>query len=251
MDLKQYGRKIRDQLLNDVKAQANKQKLMETGQYERTPLPTAVGKSSTQLKNLDRDYDDLIRRFNKFKGAVIAMDSHPDAGYNENQGYVHEEVADKKPSPARKVVSKRVVKEPEHISDSDETSDGEEDESEFTGGKFNFIKSMKHAGKEIATGVKKVGLGLVTKEIASAGYNALKSGAKSLVSAAPEALAVGEEVAPLALAAAGMPPPKEKRTRQVSQKEINRHALIRKLIQQHNCTLAEASKHIKENNLQY
>lgn len=66
--------------------------------------------------------------------------------------------------------------------------------------------------------------------------------------ALPEALPIAEEAAPLLLAA-GMK--KQKRTRVVSQKEANRHALIRKLMQKHGCTLAEASSHIKENNLAY
>jgi hypothetical protein len=44
---------------------------------------------------------------------------------------------------------------------------------------------------------------------------------------------------------------KPKRTRTVSEKEKRRHALVRKLMQQHGCSLAEASRHIKENNIQY
>lgn len=67
----------------------------------------------------------------------------------------------------------------------------------------------------------------------------------SAEAAAPE---LAEE-APLMMMAAGMKKPK--RTRQVSEKEKNRHALIRQLMNKHGCTLAEASKHIKEINLSY
>jgi hypothetical protein len=44
---------------------------------------------------------------------------------------------------------------------------------------------------------------------------------------------------------------KPRKKREVSTKEKNRHALIRKLMKEHGLTLAESSKYIKENNLSY
>eukprot|EP00981_Chlorochromonas_danica_P005852 scaffold1201_cov144-Ochromonas_danica.AAC.3 len=130
--------------------------------------------------------------------------------------------------------------------------DDTDDDEEVSGGRFNFIKSMKHLGRDIAHGVKKAGIQKLSKEIADVGVNQLKKiGTNLLLSAetvAPEVADEGAEVAPLALAA-GMT--KKRRTRRLSQREMNRHALIRKLMAKHGCTLAEASRHIKENNLQY
>jgi hypothetical protein len=123
------------------------------------------------------------------------------------------------------------------------------------GGKFNFVKSIKHLGHDLGDGLKKAGISAVSKEVANEGVKYAKKNIGKLMSSAqqvlPEALPVAEEVAetaPLLLAAGEKRP---KRTRKISQKEANRHALIRKLMKQHNCTLAEASKHIKEVNLQY
>ncbi len=89
----------------------------------------------------------------------------------------------------------------------------------------------------------------MVKTLVQEGVKFAKNNIGTLVSGAETALPVAEEVAPLALLAAGMKKPR--RTRQVSQKEANRHALIRKLMQQHGCSLAEASKYIKEKNLAY
>eukprot|EP00981_Chlorochromonas_danica_P013029 scaffold5684_cov217-Ochromonas_danica.AAC.2 len=129
--------------------------------------------------------------------------------------------------------------------------DDTDDDEEVNGGRFNFIKSMKHLGHEIAHGVKKAGIQKLSKEIADVGVNQLKKIGTNLLSSAetvaPEVAEEGAEVAPLALAA-GM---KKKRTRRLSQREMNRHALIRKLMAKYGCTLAEASRYIKENNLQY
>jgi hypothetical protein len=110
---------------------------------------------------------------------------------------------------------------------------------EISGGKFNFLKSFKKVGD----GVKTVAT------IAKAGkdiYNVGKSIASSMKTVAP----IAEEEMPMALEMAGsMKKPRKKR--EVSTKEKNRHALIRKLMKEHGLTLAEASKHIKENNLSY
>lgn len=133
-------------------------------------------------------------------------------------------------------------------------------EDEEHGGKVHMSKSMRHlgnaikkTGSEFGTAVKKAGINEVSKTIAQEGVKFIKNNASKALSGAeavmPEVLPVAEEAAPLMLMAAGMK--KEKRTRQVSQKEASRHALIRKLMQKHGCTLAEASRHIKEKNLSY
>ena len=44
---------------------------------------------------------------------------------------------------------------------------------------------------------------------------------------------------------------KPRKKREQSQKEKNRHELVRKLMKEHGLTLPEASKHIKQNNINY
>lgn len=93
----------------------------------------------------------------------------------------------------------------------------------------------------------------MSKEVADQGIKFAKKNIGKLMTGAeevlPEALPVAEEAAPLMLMAAGMKKPKC--TRRVSEKEANRHALVRKLMKQHGCTLGKAWKHIKEENLSY
>ena len=114
------------------------------------------------------------------------------------------------------------------------------------------MKSMKKFGQDFGTSLKKAGIKEATNAIAKEGVNFAKKNIGNLVSGAeevlPEALPVAEEAAPLLLAA-GMQKPK--RTRKVSDKEKRRHELVRKLMNKHGCSLAEASTHIKENNIQY
>jgi len=122
--------------------------------------------------------------------------------------------------------------------------------NQVTGGKFHFAKSMKKFGSELGTGIKKAGIAEVSKEVAKQGMQFAKDNVGKLLSGAEAAAPELAEEAPLLMMAAGMEK-KPKRTRQVSAKEKNRHALIRKLMNEHGCTLAEASKHIKANNLNY
>jgi hypothetical protein len=124
---------------------------------------------------------------------------------------------------------------------------------------MHFVKSLKHLGNsmkktgaELGTALKKAGINEASKAIAQEGVKFAKDNISKMMTGAqavlPEALPIAEEAAPLLLAA-GMK--KQKRTRQVSQKEANRHALIRKLMQKHGCTFGEASKHIKDFFLSY
>ena len=75
------------------------------------------------------------------------------------------------------------------------------------------------------------------------------------MASAPELATAGEvagetvaENPELVLLAAGM---KKKRTRRVSEKEMNRHKLIRQLMDKYDISLCEASKIIKQKNLKY
>ena len=135
-----------------------------------------------------------------------------------------------------------------------------EDEKEYDGGKFCFVKSMKHlghsmkkTGQEFGTALKKAGINEASRAIAQEGVKFAKDNIGKMISGAeaiaPEALPVAEEAAPLMLMAAGKKKPK--RTRTVSEKEKRRHALVWQLMQQHGCTLGEASRHIKEEGLSY
>jgi hypothetical protein len=126
-------------------------------------------------------------------------------------------------------------------------------QSNEVGGKFHFGRSLSKVGKKFGHELKKAGINAASQEITDAGVQFAKNNMNKFVSGSeamlPEALPIAEEAAPMMLMAAGMKKPK--RTRQISEKEKNRHALIRKLMQKHGCGLAQASAHIKKNNLSY
>jgi hypothetical protein len=201
------------------------------------------------------DYDELLRKMSIYRGPTISMPSHVTTGVASGGGMDHEvgdhEVISDDPTDVGgsfngKKIVRRTMKKANALMKKME----DQSEDVVEGGKFHFMKSMKHLGKDLGTAVKKAGIGAVSKEIATTGVKYAKDNIGKLMSGAeemlPEALPVAEEAAPLMLMAAGMQK-KPKRTRKISQKEANRHALIRKLMKQHKCTLAEASQHIKEN----
>lgn len=257
MNLKQYKNRIKDQLLGDIKKQVHKDKVITAGHIGAVPSCYGANYSPhdhiTQLlahHKLQGDYAALVRRMNKMKGPSIDMTGHADAGYSGGGFCESDSESDggcmrrDPPKKALKKVTRKCVD-----SDSD---------AEVRGGKFHFAKSMKSFGKsvghtvqDIGTAAKKASIQKVGNEIANEGVSQMKNfGSKLMTTAvadAPEMAAVAEEGAPLLLAA-GM---KQKRTRKMSQKELNRHALIRKLMSKHNCSLAQASKFIKEKNLPY
>lgn len=248
MELKRYKQQIRDHLIGDIAKNSQRQAQIAGGALRHTD-------------DLDRNYEELMKSMSKFKGSVLTQmkDQYPSSNYVQKGGFMDDTYTDEggdccvtPMKLAPKKVSKRVEKIVQPV---DQGGDMSSDDEEFTGGKFNFVKSMKHIGHDIGEGTKKVAVGLIAKEAGtqlakgvSYGAKAIANGASSLVASAPEALPIAEESAPL-LMACGMKKPK--RTRKLSQKEVNRHALIRKLMSQHKCSLAEASKHIKENNIQY
>lgn len=224
MDLKKYRENIRNELLQGVNQQAVKQTLMKTGNYTK----------KTTKKHVDLVEDEIKRvrqPMKRAKPSAIIYNSDRNAHYTEGTSGSDDEAS---------VESMPVV-----------------------GGKMPGIKSLKKLGSDIvsgsksaandlASGTKKVVIATAAKELGTNIYSGLKSGAQSLMSEAPiaaeEALPVAEEAAPLLLAA-GVKKPRKKRV--VSEKEQRRHALIRKLMQKHKCTLAEASNHIKKNNINY
>jgi hypothetical protein len=183
-------------------------------------------------RKIAEDYDDLVRRMNHMKGSKIDMTGHASANYD----------TDRKPFTGRK---------PMETIDSNFNSD-DDDEREVKGGKFHFAKSMKSFGKsvgntasELGSATKKAGIQIAAKEIATEGIKQIKNYGSQMMSTGAEVL---PEALPVEVLAAGI---KQRRRRIISPKEANRHALIRNLMNKYNCTLAEASKHIKENNLNY
>tara|TARA_B100002003_G_scaffold177284_1_gene165189 strand:- start:286 stop:867 length:582 start_codon:yes stop_codon:yes gene_type:complete len=124
----------------------------------------------------------------------------------------------------------------------------DDNELEEQGGKVHFLKHMKGFGKSVAKFGKKAGKA-ISNEVIKQGSQQLGKmaleGAKDFMTYAP---VVAEEGAPLLLAA-GMKKPKRKRL--LSDKEKRRHILVRKIMNEHGCSLPEASKYIKQHNLTY
>jgi len=250
MDLKRYKEKIKNQLLNGVEAQARKEKAISEGDYVAQGGAVHV----PHYKIPKGDYDELIRRMNDFKGLKISMPSHITTGHEcGGDMYDSDDSNDVGGSFVGKNVKASVMRKCGTVHSKAPMRQQQQEET-VEGGKFHFVKSMKHlghsvqqTGEQFGTALKKAGINEATKAIAQEGVKYAKNSIGQLMTG--EALPVAEEAAPMMLMAAGMKKPK--RTRRVSQKEANRHALIRKLMQQHGCSLAEASRHIKEENLDY
>jgi len=139
-----------------------------------------------------------------------------------------------------------------HNSDSDSDSDSDENEIIGGGGK-GFVRSMKKLGRQIShnkivkgavKGIVKTGK-TVGNEIKKEGTKYVVNGLKDMAIDATAAVAANPE---LLLLAAGVKKPKQKRV--PSAKQTRRHELIRQLMKENNCSLAEASSHIKQHNLQ-
>jgi hypothetical protein len=163
--------------------------------------------------------------------------------------------------------TKHVQNENNAVQDSDSDSDSELDWDAIKGGKFNFVKSIKKAGKsfgnDLGKGAKivkdtaiKTGATMAGKDAGQYLYNGLNEAGKDVMNYAPEiAEDAGMTVAEnpeLLLMAAGMEKvKKEKRPCKISDKEKKRHALVKQLMSKHNISLPEASKLIKSKNIQY
>jgi hypothetical protein len=100
---------------------------------------------------------------------------------------------------------------------------------------------MKSTGKQLGQAIKKEGINQAAKETVGFVKRNIVTAAKY---AATEAVPLAEEAAPMLLMAAGM-----KKTQ--SQKQLNRHALIRKLMKKESMTMVEASSYIKDHDLKY
>ena len=255
MDLKQYRARIAQQAIEQNKVAGVRERLMNAGEYQ-TPRNNVkqvdTAEVHRQLNELKQQYQHTVKQLNKIYPEVnMTYVDTKDNGDEQTGG-----------SFRGKKISIKTVKKVKAIpqiidsdsSDSESGDSGSESDSEpvVQGGKIHFIKSMKHLGKDFGHALKKAGINEASKVIAQEGVKFAKNNIGKLISGAeevlPEALPIAEEIAPLALAA-GMKKPK--RIRQVSDKEKRRHALVRKLMEKHNCTLAAASKHIKEKNLEY
>ena len=255
MDLKQYKVKIRNQLLSGLDAQAKREKAIEEGDYVTSVKGGRLARPHYQIPK--EDYDDLLRRMSVYRDPTISM---PTTGGGigrdprDHEVGDHEVVSDDPTDVGGSFNGKNVVRKTMKRAKALMKKMEDQSEDVVEGGKFHFMKSIKHFGNDLGTAVKKAGISAAAKEIASTGVKYAKDNIGKMMSGAeemlPEALPVAEEAAPMMLMAAGMQK-KPKRTRKISQKEANRHALIRKLMKQHGCSLAEASQHIKENGLAY
>jgi hypothetical protein len=252
MDLKQYRAQIKAHLLNSVNEQAAKEHEMATGSYKaKKSTGLAHYDPYERIARLESNYDDLLRKMNKMHGSKIDMTGHATANYDETPEVNVEQGGSFFGSIGKSIshAASSVGHSLEHTAD----------KAGHTITK-SFQKTGKVLGKDaVALGdqIKKTGIQKLGTEIGTKAYDFVKDNGTKLVQGAeqygaeygPEVALAAEEDAPLLLLAAGMKKPK--RSRQTSQKEKNRHALIRKLMQQHGWSLAEASKHIKQNNLQY
>ena len=268
MDLKQYKVKIREQLLNGMKDQAKRDKALAEGdyvtggqmninqlhkqqaankiRYEKVNALIGGGVRPGSHYKIPKDhYDNLLRQMSLYTGPTISMPGHVTTGH-ETGGNACESDSDSD-AEGGSFVGKKLRPKAVMRSKIENTA-----EQLVHGGKFHFAKSMDKFGKDLGDGLKKAGISAVSKEVADQGVKFAKKNIGKLMTGAedvlPEALPVAEEAAPLLLAA-GMKKPK--RTRRVSEKESKRHELVRKLMKEHDCSLAEASSHIKKNSIPY
>ena len=114
-------------------------------------------------------------------------------------------------------------------------------------------KSVTHAAKKNHVGRKLTNTvnNHVVPVVKDYAKTALKEGAMALAETNPELM----PLVPIAnygidkAIGSGIKKPRKKREQ--SQKEKNRHELVRKLMKEHGMSLPEASKHIKQNNINY
>ena len=244
MDIRQYKSQIKSKLMDGLNKQAKLSNQMRTGELPRRKEPESYDPQELIQKYNDKckDYDMLVRKFQKHKIPVVNMnggdiyDTDSDDGYDNNSDF--EGGKFKMSKAVKKMMTKKTI--------------AKIDNSTVEGGKFHFAKSMKRFGKDMGTAVKKAGINQVANDVAKEGWKAIKSNASSFMKGAEElAPVIGEEAletAPLLLAA-GIKKPRKKR--EISQKERNRHALIRELMEENDCSLAQASKYIKANKIEY
>ena len=159
-----------------------------------------------------------------------------------------------KVTPVKKKTKQKVKK----MNKNEEMEDISDANDEMEGGKIHFLKHMQKFGNSALNFGKKAGKAISNEVIKQGaqqvGKYAIEAG-KDFLSAAPEiAETVGAEsleYAPLLLAAGVEKPMKVKRKRQLSEKEKRRHALVRKIMSEKSLSLPQASKYIKENNINY
>ena len=109
------------------------------------------------------------------------------------------------------------------------------------------VVNRNHVGRKLANTTKNH-IVPIAKVVAK---TALKDGALALVESNPELLPLLPVANYTIDKAIGSGIKKPRKKREQSQKEKNRHALVRKLMKDNNFTLPEASSYIKNNNLNY
>ena len=107
--------------------------------------------------------------------------------------------------------------------------------------------SMKSIGKIIKKGAKSLGKGVQHDVIQPVASKYARDQLTKFIT--KEALPVAEEVAPLVLMAAGRGSGKAKRV--ISDKMRRRADLVKKLMREQGMSLPQASRHIKENGIEY
>jgi hypothetical protein len=243
MDLKRYRKQIQNELLSNIQNNIIKNKAIQEGNYK----PKIKGSGSLSGKVLtNMDIQPSNYGYGKLKPLHLDFDN---SIYNDSMVNTEGRLKQLKNKDAGKI--RKMNKNNLGLID---------DDNDITGGKINFVKSFKKVGKTLGKDAKNLGKtikkqtintvgGLAGKEAGQAIYSGLKNVGSKMMLGAEEAAPILEEgaidAAPLLLAG------KVKRTRKISQKEENRHKLIRQLMNKHNISLIEASKYIKSHNLKY
>ena len=109
------------------------------------------------------------------------------------------------------------------------------------------VVNKNHVGRKLKNTVKNHVVP-IAKDMAK---TALKDGAMAMVESNPELLPLLPVANYTIDKAIGSGIKKPRKKREQSQKEKNRHALVRNLMKENNMTLPQASSYIKNNNLNY
>jgi len=195
-----------------------------------------------------KQYKEMIANqiLNDVKKQIEKEKKMADGSYNTKHVAQYENIAKNViPKRTKKVIKQNKVSPPNEPDD-----DGEDNTDQLEeGGKIHFLKHMKKFGRSVTKFGKKAGKA-IENEVVKQGAKELGKvaieGAKGFMTYGVPAL---EESAPLLLAAGMQKRPRK--TRNVSEKEKRRHTLVKKIMNEHKCSLPQASKHIKENNLSY
>jgi hypothetical protein len=259
MEIKQYKQKIANTLIHGIQQNIKHQNMIASGDYKIGKIKAP--KKTVSTGQLEREtyagYDDALKNLQRNANPKIDMTGYADAGYDSSSGSevgggfkINTKLAKQYlEKQAKKVIAsegkklKKVYKEEGKPllqktgrlieSKIDEMTGMNQD-----GG--SFLKSMKKLGHSVSKGASKIGQQIVsqgTKELGKAAIGGIKD--------------VLTNPGTISEVAEGAGIKKERKQRTVSEKEHRRHALIRKIMDEKGCGMAQASKHIKENKLAY